>query len=133
MSIYHNLVAMTELAVHLAKEHQCNYNVIISNPVDGKFELGKSTYEMVADSYFKKERPNALLVSKTDDLIAKLEVELNENTLDIKFAKIDAENFKSSHYLTRDYLPDLVEPLRVKVYGQYNNKNTSRKHKQRYF
>lgn len=61
---------MTAVAVEKAKDHRCNYNIIIHNPVDGWFKLGHSTFEMVADSYFEKERPNVLLVKKTDDILA---------------------------------------------------------------
>lgn len=68
MSIYKDLKAMTELALHQAKEHNCNYNIIISNAVNGKFDFFASTYEMVADSYFNRERPNCILVHTTDEL-----------------------------------------------------------------
>lgn len=68
--IYKDKEAITEIAIHKAKEHGCNYNIILSNPIDGEFGDG-STYEFVADSYFNKERPNAILLAKTDDLIDK--------------------------------------------------------------
>lgn len=70
MSVYKDLEKITDAAVHLSKEHKCNYNIILMNPDEnGEFGYG-STYEMVADSYFEKERPNVLLLHKTDDLIA---------------------------------------------------------------
>lgn len=79
MSVYKNLEAMTDVAIHLAKEHNCNYNVILYNPDEnGEFSESRgSTYEMVADSFFKKDRPNVKLIYKTDDLIEK-EVEAEE-------------------------------------------------------
>lgn len=69
MSVYHNREEMTMMAKHLAVEHNCNYNIILRNPdLEGQFQLG-STYEMVADSYFDKDRPNVKLLDKTDDLL----------------------------------------------------------------
>ena len=68
--IYKDKEAITEIAIHKAKEHGCNYNIILFNPIDGEFGDG-STYEFVADSYFNKERPNVILLAKTDDLIEK--------------------------------------------------------------
>lgn len=69
-SIYHDLDQMKLVAIHQAIQHNCNYNIIISNPNEkGEFDLSKgSTYEMVTDSYFDKDRPNAKLIHKTDDL-----------------------------------------------------------------
>ena len=71
MSIYHNLESMKLVAVDRAKAHRCNYNVILMNPNEkGEFDLSSgSTYEMVADSYFERERPHVILLHKTDDLI----------------------------------------------------------------
>lgn len=69
-SVYHNLEAMKMVAVSYAKEHDCNYNIILMNPNEnGAYDpsLG-STYEMVRDSYFEKERPNVIILHKTDDL-----------------------------------------------------------------
>lgn len=65
--IHKNLEAIVTVAKHDAKDHNCNYNIIISNPVDGEFGDG-STYEIVADSYFEKERPNAKLLVTTMQL-----------------------------------------------------------------
>lgn len=71
MSIYHNLDHMKLVAIDRAKAHGCNYNVILMNPNEnGEFDASKgSTYEMVADSYFQKDRPNVKLLHTTDDLI----------------------------------------------------------------
>lgn len=78
MSVYKNLEAMTEVAVHLAKEHKCNYNVILHSPDEnGEFCEKRSTYEMVADSYFEKDRPYVKLIYKTDDLIAQEQEDTN--------------------------------------------------------
>lgn len=68
MSIHHNLKQIKLVADYYAQHHKCNYNVIILNPdSDGKYnrEAG-STYEFVRDSYFEKDRPNAILIYKTD-------------------------------------------------------------------
>ena len=63
-TIHRNLEAVVIVAKHEAKEHNCNYNIILMNPVEG--ELGdSSTYEMVTDSYFEKERPNVKLIATT--------------------------------------------------------------------
>lgn len=63
-TVHENLEAIIMIAKHEAKEHNCNYNIILMNPVDG--ELGpSSTYEMVTDSYFEKERPNVKLIATT--------------------------------------------------------------------
>lgn len=72
MNIYHNLEAIKDIAIESAKEHDCNYNVILVNPgEDGKFNVETgSTYEFVADSYFEKPRPNAIILHRTDDLIS---------------------------------------------------------------
>jgi hypothetical protein len=69
MSIYENLEQTKLVACRQGMEHNRNYNIIIMNHVDGKFGNG-STYETVADSYFNKERPNAVLLFRTDDLLA---------------------------------------------------------------
>ena len=67
-SVYHNLELTKTLALEYAKDHNCNYNVIIMNPNSkGEFDISAgSTYEIVQDSYFEKERPNAKLIFKTD-------------------------------------------------------------------
>lgn len=76
MSIYKDLDAITDMALHSAKEHGVNYNVILFNPDEnGQFDTDRSTFEFVTDSYFEKERPNVILLKKTDDLI---EAELQE-------------------------------------------------------
>lgn len=71
MSIYHNIEAIKRKALHYAKGNNCNYNVILMNPDEsGKFHISNgSTYEFVTDSYFEKERPNVILLHRTDDLI----------------------------------------------------------------
>jgi hypothetical protein len=80
MSIYKNLDEMRFMAVHLAKEHNCNYNIILFNPVNDLFDASVSTYEMVTDSYFEKERSNVILLEKTDDIIA----EESDRSVDIE-------------------------------------------------
>lgn len=71
MSIHTNLEELKAVAIYKAKEHNCNYNIIIHNAVDGEFKEGESTYEFVRDSYFETDRPNCVLLHKTDDLINK--------------------------------------------------------------
>ena len=70
-SLYHDLEATKMMAIHYASEHDKNYNVILANPNEhGEFDAAKgSTYEIVQDSYFEKERPNAIRLHKTDDLV----------------------------------------------------------------
>jgi len=71
MSIHHDIEAIKMLAIHQAVDHQVNYNIILMNPgEDGAFSFAAgSTYEMVTDSYFEKDRPNVKLLFKTDDLL----------------------------------------------------------------
>jgi hypothetical protein len=70
MNIHHDLETIKLVAIEYAKEHNCNYNIILMNPdEDGKFSFRSgSTYEFVTDSYFEKPRPNVVLLFKTDDL-----------------------------------------------------------------
>lgn len=69
MSIHHDKEGIRAVALHYAKEHNCNYNIILMNPdKNGQFCMG-STYECVTDSYFEKERPNVILLEKTNDLL----------------------------------------------------------------
>lgn len=70
-TIYNDLEMMKAVAIHYAKEHNCNYNIIIYNPDDnGNFNQEEgSTYEFVRDSYFEKERPNVKLLHTTNDLL----------------------------------------------------------------
>ena len=77
MDVHHNLDMITEVAKLNAKDHNCNYTIILKNPDEnGEFSMDKgSTYEFVADSYFNKERPNCKIIAKTDDLLEVKEVE----------------------------------------------------------
>ncbi len=72
MNVHQDLEAIKMVAVHLAKEHSCNYNIIIQNPnTEGEFDIDcGSTYEYVGDSYFEKPRPNTVKLFTTDELIA---------------------------------------------------------------
>lgn len=55
------------MAKYYAKTHNCNYNIILLNPNgNGDFEPNVSSYEFVVDSYFEKERPNAVLLMRTE-------------------------------------------------------------------
>lgn len=71
MNIHHDLEGIKLVAIDFAKEHNCNYNIILMNPnSQGKFDPSEgSTYEFVIDSYFDKPRPNAIILHKTDDLL----------------------------------------------------------------
>lgn len=69
MGVYHNLGFMANIAIAKAKEHNCNYNIILHNHHNGEFDKSKgSTYEMVADSYLEKDRDFVKLIAKTDDI-----------------------------------------------------------------
>jgi hypothetical protein len=110
--IHHNLEAIKDVAISYAKEHQVNYNIILMNPdSDGKFTMG-STYEYVADSYFEKERPNVILLHKTDDLIK--DEQNPENN------KVDAGEWaKSQDELKKEYRDDGVGSMSmIKNYGE---------------
>lgn len=118
MSVYKDLNAMTEVAVHIAKEHNCNYNVILMNPDEnGEFsENNGSTYEMVTDSYFEKERPNAKLIYKTDDLIAQEQEDtdaINDMILNNQF--LNPNNVFEIKNAYRDY----VDYTHVNYTGPY--------------
>ena len=67
---HRKLDQMILLAKSFAKKHQINYNIVLMNPnPKGEFDVSYgSTYEFVADSYFEKERPNVIILHKTDDL-----------------------------------------------------------------
>lgn len=71
MNIHHDLEKIKNVAIHYAKEHNCNYNIILMNPnANGEFDLSSgSTYEYVTDSYFNKPRPNVIRLYTTDNLI----------------------------------------------------------------
>jgi len=79
-SIYQDLDLVREIAILKAKEHGCNYTIILCNPVDS--ELGEgSTYEFVADSYFDKDRPNCIKLDTTDILIKNQKAHQNIATI----------------------------------------------------
>ena len=65
--VHRRLEDIVMVAKHDAKEHNCNLNIIIHSPVDGKLGDG-STYEIVQDSYFEKERPHTKLLATTMQL-----------------------------------------------------------------
>ena len=93
MDIHHNLEAIKDVALHYAKEHNDNYNVIISNPINGEFGDG-STYEFVTDSYFEKER-NCVILMKTDDVLnGELPVKTEKNILHVESEPFLISNIK---------------------------------------
>jgi len=102
MSIYHNLEAMTQLALHEAREHNCNYNVILFNPDEnGEFSLENgSTYEMVADSYFEKPRPNVKLITTTGEIMLQEAREAIENGI----VSIETDGFPIHELMDSKYL-----------------------------
>jgi len=69
MDIHKDIDDIKAVAFNCAKEHGCNYTIIIHNPVEGNFDKDNSTYEFVADTWFEKERPEHVVVCKTDDLM----------------------------------------------------------------
>lgn len=85
--IYKDYEAIKSVALHYAKEHMCNYNVILVNPnEDGSFGE-HSTYEYVADSYFNKERPNVILLERTDNMAKPLN-DIIEQQANDEFSKL---------------------------------------------
>ncbi|MES2287637.1 MAG: hypothetical protein V4547_18220 [Bacteroidota bacterium] len=69
MEIYKDLDKTKEVAIKLHQENKRNYNVIIINPVNGKFDKEQSEYNIVDDTYFLQNRPLIKFVCKTKDLI----------------------------------------------------------------
>lgn len=72
MDIHHNLELLKAVAMQKAKDHGCNYNIVLMNANSkGEFdaEYG-STYEFVADSYLQETATNVILLHRTDDLIS---------------------------------------------------------------
>ena len=72
-TIHNDLDMMKAIAIHHAKLHNCNYNIVLLNPdPDGNFdEQQGSTYEFVRDSFLENYyRNNIKLLHKTDDLIS---------------------------------------------------------------
>ena len=110
MNIHHDLEAIKMVAIEDAKEHNCNYNIIIVNPnPQGIFDVNcGSTYEFVTDSYFDKPRPNAILLHKTDDLI------LAESKKQIgKIGIIGAGNFARTIMHMEDSNPAIIVNSKV--------------------
>lgn len=86
--IYKDYEAIKQIALHYAKEHKCNYNVIIHSPnEDGTFGP-ESTYEFVTDSYFEKERPFDKIIFKTDDEPKELAEIIEQNEYDATIGKL---------------------------------------------
>ncbi len=88
MEIYKDLQAI---------EHGCKYNLIIHNHVDGKFSFERSTYETVVDSYFEKERPNVVILTDTDKILAEREQHFDPGYLKIiRDKEIEMGNIKNT-------------------------------------
>ena len=127
MNIYHDLQAITEVALHNAKDHNCNYNIILKNPdKQGNFSMENgSTYEFVADSYFEKERPNVILLAKTDDLLAE------ENI--VEDLKDDPFDTRPRFIVENQYLDEIKEisrsmgmPIRTRTQPYVRDKKIGR-------
>lgn len=71
------------MALHNAKEHGCNHNILLLNPVNSILEPSCSTYEKVTVRYFKKAGENVILVDTTDELIAETITEARVVTEDV--------------------------------------------------
>jgi hypothetical protein len=102
MNIYHDLDLMTEISLQKAREHNCNYNVILYNPDEnGEFSLENgSTYEMVTDSYFEKPRPNVKLITTTGEIMLQEAREAIENgTVSIETDGFPIHELMDSKYL----------------------------------
>lgn len=121
MNIYQNLEAITQVALQYAKEHDCNYNIILMNPDENDefSEANGSTYEMVADSYFDKERSNVKLITTTDEII--LQEQLNkssndESKLDDDVSRLIGLFDNSNPYINtyRDMIDDgIINQIRI--------------------
>jgi len=100
MNIHKDLEKITMIAMHYAKEHKCNYYIIMTNPDEnGEFQ-DSSTYEYVAASYFEKER-TCKVISTTEELWSREEIEPGS-----PFKQIDHEAFineVNSSYKIRNY------------------------------
>lgn len=79
MNIHHDYEKMKMVAIEQAKMYRQEYNLILHNPNgDGEFDLSVgSTYEVVADSYFEKERPNVKKLFRTETIMEREEAEVN--------------------------------------------------------
>lgn len=95
--IHKNLEAIKNVALYYAEIHNCNYNIILMNPNEDGTPSDSSTYEYVADSYFEKERPNVLLLFKTDDILNKGKTidEIREENYQIEIDRLT--NFDNTH------------------------------------
>lgn len=94
-SIYKDYESIKAMALHYAKEHMCNYNIILKNPnEDGSF-CEHSTYEFVTDSYFNKERPNVILLERTDNMAKPLHDIIEEQQAHKEFK--DLFNFNNNY------------------------------------
>lgn len=93
---------MTQLALHEAREHNCNYNVILFNPDEnGEFSLERgSTYEMVADSYFEKPRPNVKLITTTGEIMLQEAREAIENGI----VSVETDEFPIHELMDSKYI-----------------------------
>jgi hypothetical protein len=116
MSIHKDLNKMTTLAVHFADEHKVNYNIVLLNPVNGEFDPQQSTYEVVTDSYFETERPNAIIIDTTDSISSRTKLDEVDNGFKLQAPepfRIAPEPFRitNSH---RDKLPFVVIPTQYR-------------------
>lgn len=99
--IHKDKEAMKAIAVLQAIEHRCNYNLIIHNHVNGNFDEDRSTYEVVADSWFEKDRPHAIILYTTDDMRQNLADHFDEamvRVIEKKQEEMDGVKEKSVDY-----------------------------------
>lgn len=105
MDIHKDLEGITNVALHYANEHNCNYSIIISNPVEGKFNNIRSTYEYVGDSYFHKVR-DCIIVTTTDKLISDTIIESEFEISDSMIARMQ-HSINNSPRLDREIAENL--------------------------
>ena len=96
MNIHKQLSAITEVALHYAKLHKCNYNIIMHNPDSDAY-----TYEYVTDSYIESgKHTNYELINTTDSILA--ESDINLNTSDS--FNIESEDFSYRGISSDEYI-----------------------------
>lgn len=130
MSIHHNLEQIKAVALEYAKEHNCNYNVIIHNPNEkGEFDLSVgSTYEFVLDSYFETPRSNVIRLDTTDNLLKQSAIVGIMDSMDEKKLTPEQETEKIISHFTQ--VPEGYDRLRedmAKMEIEMNSNNEAGK------
>lgn len=109
MNIHTDFEAIKSVALHYAKEHGVNYNVILQNPVNGEFGSG-STYEFVQDSYFEKERDCILLYKTDDELTSENDLDYNILNNNPYLSTAKTYLYENSYAFMQNNKPQVVRP-----------------------